>query len=37
MTARQLEVMVNRDLVGWLREENDLWQCMWFSPTCACS
>lgn len=26
MTARQLEVMVNRDLVGWLREENDLWQ-----------
>lgn len=26
MTARQLEVTVNRDLVGWLREENDLWQ-----------
>ncbi len=26
MTARQLEVIVNRDLVGWLREENDLWQ-----------
>lgn len=26
MTSRQLEVMVNRDLVGWLREENDLWQ-----------
>ncbi|HEX8402992.1 MAG TPA: HipA domain-containing protein [Duganella sp.] len=26
MSARQLEVVVNRDLVGWLREENDLWQ-----------
>jgi serine/threonine-protein kinase HipA len=26
MTARQLDVVVNRDLVGWLREENDLWQ-----------
>ncbi|MBP1207198.1 serine/threonine-protein kinase HipA [Duganella sp. 1411] len=26
MSARQLEVMVNRDLVGWLREQNDLWQ-----------
>lgn len=26
MTARQLEVWVNSDLVGFLREENDLWQ-----------
>ena len=26
MSTRQLEVIVNRDLVGWLREQNDSWQ-----------
>lgn len=26
MTSRQLEVLINSDLLGYLREENDLWQ-----------
>lgn len=26
MSARQLEVLVNDQLIGHLREENDLWQ-----------